>query len=733
MSRSFEALLSLPVAVILTVQPILADPPAAPSNPPATTAAPSKYLHPEFGNAYTFSPADDGSLVAAVPVAAEPNVDLTALEPRIADVANGTIHDGERTCIEARIEMPEHATPQLVITAKCPKMLPAAYTVTVEIAKKADQPPATASGTPAKKAPTPNQSLPPQPQQLPLQLTMPSGELRPIAAQTIDRLEWCRCPSDPPMLLIDETSGRTSLHDVTVEQVDQMLTTDGTVLTGRISSKVTNVEAGKVTQIPLLLTGAFPFGKAKTNVAVRARELAAQVIVPYEIRTRMHEWLLLPAVFIGLIVGFLLRVTLKRWIDRSTVKLAALDVLAKMKADREQYPDEDFRATIDGLASNLDQQMQRIDATQLTPLVTAADAAVTKAVSDMEERVNDVLHAIEETLSLTEDAARYPEEIAKPLSAANNALQQTRAVAKGWDAAQARMQLAAIKSELATGVDAAATLWRGVLRDAVRDALNLTALPTEMAATFPATLQSIQSLIEQVPVGQPAPDVAAILASVYKLRFAVQDQGVHALRWLVGYAKKVAEGLSANGGQIIDDADLLEKAIDADQSTTLAGPVRRAAMLLDTMKNAITSIATDADSQKVSDLMACGDYGKAAALAAPQGSVPGAFAADVTGGAGPTMAATPPSVAGPTTRWVQAVVMPRRGTIAVEQARTWLQIALAKGIQSLGVAILFSVVGLLALAPAFDGTWRGLLTALFWGYASDISADALTTAAKSIH
>src|SRR5882724_608894 len=131
MSRFSEALFFLLTGLVLS-GPMLADPPPAVANHPGTTApALARYLHPEFGNAYAFSPANDGSLAVAIPVSAEPNVDLKTLEPRILDVANGTMHL-DRLCIEARIEMPDHATPELVITAKCPTMRPAAYTGTVE-------------------------------------------------------------------------------------------------------------------------------------------------------------------------------------------------------------------------------------------------------------------------------------------------------------------------------------------------------------------------------------------------------------------------------------------------------------------------------------------------------------------------------------------------------------------------------------------------------------------------
>jgi len=46
------------------------------------------------------------------------------------------------------------------------------------------------------------------------------------------------------------------------------------------------------------------------------------------------------------------------------------------------------------------------------------------------------------------------------------------------------------------------------------------------------------------------------------------------------------------------------------------------------------------------------------------------------------------------------------------------------------IAVLLSLAGFAFLYPGFDGTLRGLLTAFFWGYASDFSAEAITQAAR---
>jgi hypothetical protein len=88
------------------------------------------------------------------------------------------------------------------------------------------------------------------------------------------------------------------------------------------------------------------------------------------------------------------------------------------------------------------------------------------------------------------------------------------------------------------------------------------------------------------------------------------------------------------------------------------------------------------------------------------------------------------ATSGSAARSIPSVVLAMPGAsydpIAIAAARTWRQIVIAKAAQSLGISLLLALAGLLALTPGFDGTWRGLLAAFFWGYASDISADALT-------
>jgi hypothetical protein len=70
--------------------------------------------------------------------------------------------------------------------------------------------------------------------------------------------------------------------------------------------------------------------------------------------------------------------------------------------------------------------------------------------------------------------------------------------------------------------------------------------------------------------------------------------------------------------------------------------------------------------------------------------------------------------------------------VAVVRARTMWQIAAAKVTQFAVASVGITAVGLLLLLPTFDGTWQGVLGALLWGYAGDISVDALTDAAKKV-
>lgn len=689
---------------------------------PLSAAAETTYVKPEFGNAYTFTPLDEQTVAVSVPVTLEPNVDAKTLDAKVVDVAVGALHDPNlRACIGAKFEPPTAATTSAItIKATCTTFRPLVYTVTVSI-------------TPPR---APKAAKAPEPQKLALQLTAPTAELRAIPAQTVIRtckvLPFSVCGKEIPPLIVTETSGTTRLTEVTVKQADQMLDSDGSPAGGHISSTTTAVEAGMPGSIPLVLTGHFPMGTVKTNVAITARELATPVIVPFEIRTRLHEWLIFPTILVGLGLGFLLRVSLKRWIERGTAKIAALDLLQKFDAARVEQPDADFQKDVDVATRDLKQAMTNADAAQVTAGVTAGNDALKKALEDLSARLALVATAVDEIAPHIESAAQFPEPIGPLLSDAAPELEAVRKLAKDRNAAAAAPRIAALRTKLTAEVHSAAVKWRDAIRLNVDRAGTMPPMPASLATPWTEAFTALAAQLTAIPVGKPNPDLASILEKTYNAAFSAEhDIKQRLLPPLADYAKRIANLFPiAEKAKIVAAVDALVAAIDADTSTTLDGLVQSAAALLDEMKHAIVATAVQQNvpvqtRQKIDAAIASGNYEEAVGYAI----------GTLLGGAGVVTDAVTMSgrVAissrfGP--RSATVLTVGGHDPIQVAREQTWREIAVAKFASSFGFAFLLALAGMIALAPTFDGTWRGLVTALFWGYASDISADALAEAAK---
>jgi hypothetical protein len=55
-------------------------------------------------------------------------------------------------------------------------------------------------------------------------------------------------------------------------------------------------------------------------------------------RTRRSQWLVFPILFFGLALGYLTRVLLQRWIETSRARVDALELLRRLREERERRP-----------------------------------------------------------------------------------------------------------------------------------------------------------------------------------------------------------------------------------------------------------------------------------------------------------------------------------------------------------------------------------------------------------
>jgi hypothetical protein len=693
----------------------------------------AKYVTPDFGNAYTFTEAITKKLGVLVSVTPEANVMFKNLKASVTAVAVGNSIDGAKLeHFTAALLSPAQATPQIMITTDEAALTPGVYTVTVEIAQD-PQKPAALSPPKKAKASDPEPAVP-LPQRLALQLTMPAAEVKAPSAQTIDLVRYCfRCPADRyPVLHVQESGNHIGLT-AEVRQNDKMTATDGSVIDATIRSvRAIPIKRNQVGDIPLMIEneGELPLGKASTTVAITSNELAASIQVPYEIRVRLAEWLLLPAILAGLGFGFLLRVLLKGLIERDTAMVSAYDLLQAIKSAAGRERDGVFRKNVDKVRGDIVEALTG-DAATITAAVTAGKAALDEAKKDLVKRLDDLANDVARMESMTKAADKFMATIAGALRRADQRLASVRSKLTQRDAAAGSAELAALKDDLASDVKTAAADWAAELQNAIARIQQFPPLPPPYPALLKTAVEQLAAKVNII-AGQ---SLEAMLDAINDAQFlALHAIEIPIFTPLAGYGASVAQELGDRGSAIEKAAQVLEQALAGDEPHTPAPSVEALDKLLQKMRDTIVAVAKlgpDEQRGAINELVTAGKYLEAAASisageivaekAIAQGAVP--MLASEQAAAQPwwgVVVSAPPGAAAMTEDWVSAGKWSR------------LSLAVARALNSFSIAVLLALVGFAFLLPTFDGTLRGILTAFFWGYASDFSADAITTAAKQV-
>jgi hypothetical protein len=701
-------------------------------------AADTVYLKPLF-TAATLAPTPQHGLGVGVPVTiepAKPPIDFTALRVDTADVmASGGVHPlALKSCFIVSKATPSQTSKELDVTTDpseiCTMALhPGLYVVTIAV-------------TPiigAAKPGTPE----PATQLLPLQLTVPTAEMRPLVAQTVEQVwywPWKTPETRSATLRLFNTSRTSSLGPVTVMQADPSVADDGEInehlefKTKPCLGPATNAE------IPITLTGLFPKGKTKTTVQISAPQLASNVYVAYEIRARFHPWLVVPAIFVGLCLGFLIRVVLTRIIARNNARIAALDTVKKIEGARGRSADKTFREETTVIVNDLRAAIaDRGAEAKLPEATTDAETKLAAAVHALQTRLSEVMGAIEALSQQLGSTARLPESVATIVEESRSAIDDLKKEVYRGDASGATEDLDRLREKIVQRAGDAAADWR----NEVREALNALERQPAEGPKFPAgfttllanQLLTVRNQLSLIQAGtQPPPELSALLASVANARYSVEtEMNRQVLAQLAAYADSIAKILAAaqkDAQPIADAAQKLRNAIADDSSAKLTAPVEATGELLDVMRATISSLAPESMREKLAETMDKGEYKKAAqAVASGQGVALGGAEAAAT-----MVAVEAPAVVAQSAvfRLLPPPPVAVEIPFATQRLISWAELLLSKATQFVVTTLGVTLIGAIALVPTFDGTWRGLALAFFWGYAGDFTADALTDAARKL-
>jgi hypothetical protein len=193
----------------------------------------------------------------------------------------------------------------------------------------------------------------PRRQRITVDLVHPSAKLRIpsplVIVQTVGL--WGPPEVAPETITISEES-RKSRAVVQFSTVSGP-THDGESVSGSIAFKDAVVAPGKAVKATPELTNSFPIGASKATLAVRADQIDDTTVFDVEVRSKRDPKLIFPIVLISALLGWLLRVYLKRKEDFLALVQQADKLVTLLQAERGMALPDD--------RTELDQSMGRLN------------------------------------------------------------------------------------------------------------------------------------------------------------------------------------------------------------------------------------------------------------------------------------------------------------------------------------------------------------------------------------
>jgi hypothetical protein len=343
------------------------DPPAPGSEPVLITLAGANQLV----ISHAASAKTDRFALVVIPA---PKVDVARLEASVLAITrDGSIQATVPTAVSAALEA-GGGVPVLRLGVDFTRLfVPGSYEVTIVVAPR----PAAAAGAgsgaapagpPASGRPSPpgdagssdrDRSSQLGPQRLIVRLIVPAATLRPIASVLVEReIPLLGEPRGAGATITFRETSNTSPVSLSASQEGPLLADDRVVGGQLVLRDLAPIDPGMAGTATLAFEGEFPVGTTRGNLLVTARELAAPILVPIEVRSRRPGWLV-PVLFLfGAGLGGLWRTVLANRRTALAAELATNALRDRVTAVIEAQPEDwaldllELRGQLDGLRAD---------------------------------------------------------------------------------------------------------------------------------------------------------------------------------------------------------------------------------------------------------------------------------------------------------------------------------------------------------------------------------------------
>lgn len=194
-----------------------------------------------------------------------------------------------------------------------------------------------------------------------LALTLPPARLRAIAPIIVESERWpWPWPGDlvEDRLLLLETSRQTRITGLDVAQLDAARLGDVEVPVRFEVAAPESLAPGARSEATLEADRVFPVGMTTGTIEIRAPQLGESVIVPFEVRTKVYD-LVIVVWFLGWgLLGWLLRHKLKDRVARAEILAALGPLRERARAEGQTHHDPEIQTSLGDLLRDLERQVQ---------------------------------------------------------------------------------------------------------------------------------------------------------------------------------------------------------------------------------------------------------------------------------------------------------------------------------------------------------------------------------------
>jgi hypothetical protein len=389
-------------------------------------------------------------------------------------------------------------------------------------------------------------------QVLDLRISQPAAQVRTPEPLIIEQSIGPGSSMKTPGLPIKETSGRSGLSRVKILQLDKLPGAGGEGSPALTFQPVEGIDPGGMVWAlySLVKSGDLPPGTVKGSLEINASQLAAPVLVPFEIHTRRTIWWIFLFAPFGLLFGLLLRTVLPGLVSLDQTRLQAIDLLSRIDREVSLRQDPDFRANAEMIRGVLQTATKdrKIKADDLTKAVTHAVDGLNQELAALEVRLAEARKKAEQLSQIVERPWFVPGEMTEILTRGAAGLTAARQILLQNNAKDATTELNSAQEMLEENLASPIRQWPGDISRLLRILSDPDLpLPVMMAPWLTASLQTVSGLLSGVNDPGPAPDLPTLeqsLGAVHKARSGVQQLLLGIKDWPTDTLVEVEEVLS---------------------------------------------------------------------------------------------------------------------------------------------------------------------------------------------